>query len=96
MSCSSGLPVSDGRRFHWCAVMKRPHEDRPNGAVRRYVLAQLKGMGCWCEVSEIAAAAEVSEEVARACLESYEGEYARRCGSLWRFETCCLRKITLN
>lgn len=76
--------------------MKRLHDDRPNGAVRRYVLAQLKDMPCWCEIKEIAAAAEVSEDVARACLESYEGEFARRHGDLWRFETCCLKHIKLD
>lgn len=53
-------------------------------------------MPCWCDVKEIAAAAEVSEDTARACLESYEGEYARRHGDLWRFETCCLKQLKPN
>lgn len=76
--------------------MKRPYDARTNGAVRRYVLEQLKGMPCWCDVKEIAAAAEVSEDMARACLESYEGEFARRHGDLWRFETCCLKQLKPN
>ncbi|MBN8942922.1 MAG: hypothetical protein J0H01_25690 [Rhizobiales bacterium] len=76
--------------------MKSPIDDRPEGAVRRHVLANLKGMVCWCEVAELAAAAEVSPDVALSCLQFYEGEFARRHGDLWRFEAPCRHGVTLN
>ncbi|QCI67156.1 hypothetical protein [Phreatobacter stygius] len=76
--------------------MKSHSDDRPEGTVRRHVLTSLKGMVCWCEVAELAAAANVSPDVVLACLQFYEGEFARRHGDLWRFETIGRRGVTLN
>ncbi|MGL4291585.1 MAG: hypothetical protein ACRCVA_34865 [Phreatobacter sp.] len=76
--------------------MKRQIDDRPQGAVRRHVLANLKEIVCWCEVTELAAAAGISPKTTRACLEYYEGEFARRHGDLWRFEARVRFGVTLN